>query len=373
MQIFVRLPVTVTILGGFLALSGPAGGQEWSPRISPTTQDLLGVAATPGQTVAVGLSGTIVTSTDGISWHLADSGTWADLFDIAYGPTTFVISGREVVLEWDGIGTPVPLVETSGGETFTPVMPTSTAVWYGNPDFSGFGFSTIIRYDRLAGMGGGFVTQGPVLAMCPVANGGVVYVTTRGDVAEYDDFFIQTVHHDQDNSAPLDLVAASFAEDCSTVLASNRLNSTDFEVLEFEIPSSAKTEISSQGKNQWSHLPPGLPSNIEITDFLVHKSIIYFFLTDLDTGRARVFELRNLRSYVEKDIKPSVFAGLLDHETMLRPSNPSPNLGKRAPSDSFALTAVGTDGTIIGSTLTPLVFSDGFETGTTASWSNVEP
>ena len=59
------IPLTVPIRGGILALSGQANDQERNPRISPTTEDLLGVATAPGQTVAVGLAGTIVTSTDG--------------------------------------------------------------------------------------------------------------------------------------------------------------------------------------------------------------------------------------------------------------------------------------------------------------------
>ena len=173
----------VLALTGLLASTLPATAEDWTVHTSPTAVDLTGATASPTQTAVVGRAGTMLTSPDGVTWNPFASGTSADLFDIAYNASGYAISGREVVLEWDGVGTPVPLVATSDDETFTPVMPTVTSIWYGNPSFSGFGFSSIVRYDRTTGPAGGFVTQGPVLAMCPATSGGVVYVTKRGDFA----------------------------------------------------------------------------------------------------------------------------------------------------------------------------------------------
>lgn len=67
------------------ALSFAAGPpQTWTPRGSPTTQDLDGVAFGDGVFVAVGNGGTILTSPDGSAWTLRNSGASKRLRGITY-------------------------------------------------------------------------------------------------------------------------------------------------------------------------------------------------------------------------------------------------------------------------------------------------
>ena len=72
-----------------LILSAPAWAgnppQGWVARTSPTTKDLNGIAFGAGQFVAVGNSGTILTSPDGVTWSIRAASTTQNLKSVAYG------------------------------------------------------------------------------------------------------------------------------------------------------------------------------------------------------------------------------------------------------------------------------------------------
>ena len=70
--------------------TGGGDGTEWTLRSAP----LLGVAYGNGLCVAVGNGGTILTSPDGASWTLRNSGTGKDLYGVAYGNGLFVAVGE---------------------------------------------------------------------------------------------------------------------------------------------------------------------------------------------------------------------------------------------------------------------------------------
>jgi photosystem II stability/assembly factor-like uncharacterized protein len=64
----------------------PPGG--WVSRTSPTTQDLHGIVFGNGTFVAVGNSGTVLTSPDGINWMQRASGTSRNLAAVAFGASS---------------------------------------------------------------------------------------------------------------------------------------------------------------------------------------------------------------------------------------------------------------------------------------------
>ena len=82
------------IVGGTSILRS-ADGAHWLPQANPAGSDLYGVTYGASGFVAVGDSGTIVTSSDGASWtdRTANSGTTNDLYGIAYGNGLFVAAG----------------------------------------------------------------------------------------------------------------------------------------------------------------------------------------------------------------------------------------------------------------------------------------
>jgi photosystem II stability/assembly factor-like uncharacterized protein len=68
-------------------------GVSWTRRTSPTTQGLYSVTYGNGLFVAVGNNGTILTSTDGVNWTQRTSGTSNDLYGVTYGNGIFVAVG----------------------------------------------------------------------------------------------------------------------------------------------------------------------------------------------------------------------------------------------------------------------------------------
>lgn len=71
--------------------TGP--GREWSAQIPGTTNYLKGIVWGNNQFVAVGGSGTILTSPDGVTWTSQTSGSTDDLNGIAWSGTTYVVVG----------------------------------------------------------------------------------------------------------------------------------------------------------------------------------------------------------------------------------------------------------------------------------------
>ena len=59
-------------------------GITWTSRTSGTSNDLYGVAFANNTFVVVGVSGTILTSSDGITWTSRTSGTTNTLWGVTY-------------------------------------------------------------------------------------------------------------------------------------------------------------------------------------------------------------------------------------------------------------------------------------------------
>src|SRR4051812_40908922 len=83
--------LTVTFL---LALSGNTPAQSnWTGRASGTSKTLNAVTWTGSQLVAVGDSGTILTSQDGIQWMARKFPTAQDLISVIWAGNQLVASG----------------------------------------------------------------------------------------------------------------------------------------------------------------------------------------------------------------------------------------------------------------------------------------
>lgn len=72
-------------------------GITWDERSSPVgkTRNLRRIVYANGIFVVVGDLGTVLTSTDGLSWYQHDSGTDRNLYSLAYGGGTFVAVGMQ--------------------------------------------------------------------------------------------------------------------------------------------------------------------------------------------------------------------------------------------------------------------------------------
>src|SRR5688572_21734649 len=99
------------LLGLVAAVSIPWTGMgaiptAWQARDSGTSNRLNGVAYGNGMYVAVGESGTVVTSSDGTNWvHRSLGDTNAELLSVTHGGGRFVAGGRESVLRSSTDGT----------------------------------------------------------------------------------------------------------------------------------------------------------------------------------------------------------------------------------------------------------------------------
>jgi hypothetical protein len=104
-------------------------GVSWTNRSSGTTNPLWGVAYGNGMFVAVGDGGTIVTSSEGVSWTSRSSGITNVLASVAYGNGTYVVVGQfgTVLTSSDGVSW-----TTSGTMGFTGIT-------YGNGTFVAVG------------------------------------------------------------------------------------------------------------------------------------------------------------------------------------------------------------------------------------------
>ena len=97
--------------GAFVAI-GDSGtiltspdGAAWTTRSPDTLNQLFGVAYGNGTFVVVGASGTILTSPDGVTWTTRSSGTASQLSRIAYGNGIFVAVGASgtILTSPDGV------------------------------------------------------------------------------------------------------------------------------------------------------------------------------------------------------------------------------------------------------------------------------
>jgi uncharacterized repeat protein (TIGR02543 family) len=80
-------------------------GVSWTIRTSGTTNYINGVSYGNGTYVAVGNSGTIVTSSDGVNWTSRTSGTTNPLSGVSYGTNTYVAvgDGGTIMTSSDGV------------------------------------------------------------------------------------------------------------------------------------------------------------------------------------------------------------------------------------------------------------------------------
>lgn len=104
--------------GGTMLLSTDA--MTWTAQSSGTTNNLYALASNDGSAaflaVAAGTQGTIVKSTDGKTWTSVNSGTGNDLYGLTYGGGLFVAVGAS--------GT---LLTSTDGTTWTPVASNSAS------------------------------------------------------------------------------------------------------------------------------------------------------------------------------------------------------------------------------------------------------
>src|SRR5690606_9402763 len=103
-----RLVSRYVLVGlGFIALTGIASAQcQWSRRNPlPAFKTLQSVTWTGSQVVAVGDSGTVITSPNGLSWEGRVSGVGANLFGVASSSSRIVAVGAAgtIVASADGV------------------------------------------------------------------------------------------------------------------------------------------------------------------------------------------------------------------------------------------------------------------------------
>ena len=100
---------------------------KWTQESSPTLKDLYGLAEHGGRFVAVGDSGTIITSTDGTSWSQCSSGTQVKLFGVCASSGQFVAVGDSLTILTSDNGLDWSLRSSHGYDTLYSVasMPDS--------------------------------------------------------------------------------------------------------------------------------------------------------------------------------------------------------------------------------------------------------
>jgi hypothetical protein len=92
-------------VGYFGHIISSPDGATWSPEVSNTTNNLLGMTYGGGQYVAVGATGTVVTSPDGSDWFGRDSTVSDYLYDVVFTGTGYVAVGASgrILTSDDGI------------------------------------------------------------------------------------------------------------------------------------------------------------------------------------------------------------------------------------------------------------------------------
>ena len=116
-----------TAYGAAGTIISSADGTIWTTGTSGTTKNLYGAIYGGGRYVAVGAGGTIITSTDGITWQTIATATTRDLRAVTFGAlisttgTTTVTSNQFVALGIAGT-----LLTSTDGLTWTLQQPIST-------------------------------------------------------------------------------------------------------------------------------------------------------------------------------------------------------------------------------------------------------
>lgn len=103
---------TVRYLNSMFIAVGDSGtiitshdGEAWTTKHTGYKENLNGIVYARSKYVVVGSGGTILTSTDGVVWTKRNSGTTKNLYGIAYGNSTFVAIGQNgtVLTSPDGV------------------------------------------------------------------------------------------------------------------------------------------------------------------------------------------------------------------------------------------------------------------------------
>ena len=155
--------------------------------------------------VIVGTGGTIL-HFDGTNWNPVLSPTANDLYDVhGLAPNDAVASGDGVILRWDGLNWTV--VRDLPGTPYTPILLTSTRIWYGIPNSQ---FPIIGRCDR-SGMGclGLVAETGSVLELQEMPSGQIAVIGVLGDIYQVDDGLTQTPIYDHPTGQSMEFTAAT--------------------------------------------------------------------------------------------------------------------------------------------------------------------
>ena len=118
-------------------------GETWNVQSSGTTVWLVSVTSGNGVFVAVGEAGVVLSSEDGMNWTTQASGVITDLFAVEFGSGLFVTTGRDVILtSSDGISWARQTSTVSLGSAFRHIV-------YGNGHFfvPGHSGSNVISLD----------------------------------------------------------------------------------------------------------------------------------------------------------------------------------------------------------------------------------
>lgn len=109
------------------AIEYSSNGTTWNAATSGTTQQLDDVIYAGGQFVAIGYAGTILTSTDGITWTARTSNTTNILYGIAYTGSLYVAVGASAVV----VTSPTGVTWTKPTTTGLPVAALHGIAWTG--------------------------------------------------------------------------------------------------------------------------------------------------------------------------------------------------------------------------------------------------
>jgi len=168
---FRRLFFSIILSGG--VLSGTFAQSVWTPQISSTGNDLNSVTWTGSQFVAVGASGTIVTSPNGISWVTRVSGTKQTLGSVTWTGSQLVTVGDSgtILTSPNGINWTL----RNSGTT----SPLTAVIW---------GDSQLVA----AGPGAYIMTSLNGITWTPTTSSGAIFALTWADsgMSQGDHFFV---------------------------------------------------------------------------------------------------------------------------------------------------------------------------------------
>jgi len=125
-----------------------AQSSDWTNRVSGLPHALSDVIWDGDAFIAVGYGGTVLTSADGVAWLAIESGTGADLNDVAfYGSDIFAV-GDEIILHSTDHGTSWTVKDRPAEEAFEAVAVNASQVVIGGQHMNRNTAITLISEDR---------------------------------------------------------------------------------------------------------------------------------------------------------------------------------------------------------------------------------